>query len=238
MDSTGKLDSQYTQAGFKDEAKFGLHPLAVTKILSHAAFVMYRRVAIYRDSKKAITDYDNGSRSFSSASSGIQANLTVWLQKQETKDVKLLVRPEARVENMKTRIDSLADQLSSLNLLFKKGQPVSAPTESAGRGYRQTCPKRTFEKRRSFFQNPVHGDNLCVENRNRDKRCGNYEKVGHEIETFWAKKQPIEAVVKASSGQVTLIGGQIESSSSESNIETSKDGDGSVKVQLERSKVC
>lgn len=54
----------------------------------------------------------------------------MWLEMQESNIVDLLVFPDARLENRESRIDTLADQLSSLTFLLKTGKIAAVPSNS------------------------------------------------------------------------------------------------------------
>lgn len=131
--SMNRLDSVYSRAGFNDEAKFGFLRVAVMKIPAVATFAMYRGVSSYMDLKKAVKDFDSGMRAFHAVSKDTERSAGTWLGNQEEKDMKLLVRPDARVQNMEAKIDTLADQMSSLTLLMKKGQEGSPKEHSSYR---------------------------------------------------------------------------------------------------------
>lgn len=131
------VDYQYYQAGFKDRAKLEFHRFAAIKMRPLEIFIMYCGVGMYCELKKAIINFENGSRSFSSADSDAQVVSNKWLEKQETKDVKLLFCSNVRVQIMETKIDTSADLLSSLTFLLKKGQSAAVSAASTDRNHRR-----------------------------------------------------------------------------------------------------
>lgn len=172
--SSGRLNYQYIQAGFNDEAKFRIFfRVAVMKRRPLATFAMNRGVGTYRELKKAIMDFENGSRSFSSAGSEAQVVPNKWLEKQKAKDAKLLARLDACVLQMETKVDAVVDQLSSLTLLLNKGQSAAVSTESAGRNHESAPTGQFFDKTCFYCRKPGHGANRWPDNPNRGKRCAN-----------------------------------------------------------------
>lgn len=112
----------YSCAGFDDGAKCDLLRVAAMKIPLLATFAGNRRVSTYDELKKAVKDFDSGTRAFRSNGVESQSSAVEWRKEQKAKNVKLLVCPDAKMPNVDSRIDTLAEQLSSLTLLLKNDQ--------------------------------------------------------------------------------------------------------------------
>lgn len=83
--------------------------VAVTKITPVATLAMYHAVSTYDQLKKAVIDFDCETRAFHAGSSSKTVNELVSAKYWET-DVKLLVRPDARVRNVKVKKEKVANQ--------------------------------------------------------------------------------------------------------------------------------
>lgn len=83
-------------------------------------------------------------------------------------DCKLLVRPDVRVHNMETKIDTLSEQRSNMTPLMKKRHktPSSHVQERATETFGPT--ERIF----SYCRRPGHGVGRCPDNPNRDPTVG------------------------------------------------------------------
>lgn len=163
-----RLEALYTRAGFYEEAKFGFSKMSVTNISPLATFAMYRELATYDQLTRAVREFVGGVSAFQSGS--IQTPTPV--QKHDDireKDIKLLVRPDARVQNMEAKIRDIADQLSNLTLILKKSH-AKRPDDRVPQGSEGI---NGFEKGCSYCKMPGHGVNKCPENPNRERRCTN-----------------------------------------------------------------
>lgn len=93
--------------------------VAVTKNPLVATFAMYRGVSKNNQLTQAVKYFVCKTRAFQAGRS--KKETSDWLSsKAQYKDLKLLVRSDARVKNMDDKIDTLANQLLSLNLLSKE----------------------------------------------------------------------------------------------------------------------
>ena len=177
-------DELYNKAGFNDEAKFGMLRSAVMRIPDLAAFAVYRSAKDYEELKTVIRDFESGLRAFRSANrkgkiaEASSVALPAIGARSTEKHPKLLVRPDARVSNMESKIDSITDQLANLSLLMKKSTSTTR-FQDASRGDRsdRVC---------SYCKKTGHGAAQCAENPNRDKRCRRCGKIGHNEETCWS----------------------------------------------------
>lgn len=118
-ESLDRLDGLYCRAGFHEKARFGFFCMAVTKIAPLATCAMYRGVSSYDQLVKGVREYVSGTKSF-------QANPVISTEKElkhggDMSNVKHLVRPDARVQNMETKMDTLADQLANFTLILRRG---------------------------------------------------------------------------------------------------------------------
>lgn len=100
----------------------------MTKTYLLAKFFMYGGVKTYAQLNWVVRDYVSGTRAFHSTPATAKGDVSI----QETnfsKHVKLIVRPDARVVNMETKIDILPDQLANVTLIHK----MSDSNRTAGR---------------------------------------------------------------------------------------------------------
>lgn len=116
-----RLDALYNRAGFNDETKLVFLRVSVTKVQPVATFAMYRRVSNYAQLFQAAPISSAELAPFHAVSSVKEAT-NESLETKNRKDVQLLVRPVAGVQNMKAKIYTLADQLTNLTLILKKSQ--------------------------------------------------------------------------------------------------------------------
>lgn len=68
---------------------------------------MYRGVGTHVKLTRAVKDYVNATMAFHAATFNERTSSTQ--RNSDAKDLKLIVRPDARVVNMETKIDTLAD---------------------------------------------------------------------------------------------------------------------------------
>lgn len=178
-----------------------------------ATFVTYRNVCFYSELRKAIRDFENSTRAFQPAQKWTKKSPGALMHEQSERNVKLLVRHEARVQKMQSRIDSLTDQLSNFTLMMKKGH---AEKQDYGQG-----PARTS----SYCREPGHEVDRCLRNPNRDRRCANCGKMGHGPETCWSNVNAISAVKndkKDPQDRFILLRNEYDSTSSE-NVSSEED---------------
>lgn len=137
-------------------------------------------------------------------------------------NVKLLARPDARVQNMEAKMNTLADQLASLTLILKKGSSKRT-TDRTGEIRDQY---NGFEKGCSYCQKPGNSANKCPENPNRDIRCTNCGKMGHGLETCWSKSRNAyrrREGMPAKQNQVAVLNAAEDDSSTEDDSTSSDD---------------
>lgn len=85
-------------------------------------------------------DLDSGTCAFGTVSTVLYTGNEV-LEKQSGKEIKWLVPPDFRFQNMEAKIDTLADQLPYLFLVLKKGQTGPSKNHAADHQGRQACTK-------------------------------------------------------------------------------------------------
>lgn len=195
------------------------------KIPSLTTFAMFRGVSNYEELKEAVKDFDRATRSFNSSHANAQDDIRGLLEKQQATDKKLLVRPDAHVQNMESKIDTLAEQLSGLTLLMKKGSTSYSRDPRAGQarmGKEWTC---------SFFKQAGHGDSQCQRNPNKDKQCTNCGKIGHDTDSCWSTKKLGPGENEHTKNQVSLMA---ESDADQAhNQRNDKSGGSGVNVLVE-----
>lgn len=121
LSSVDCLHAMYSLARPIDKAKYGYLLLTVVSILPLAAFAAFRESSIYSELKKAMTDFDSRRRAFRSNGIGTKSSAVNLMKKQDAKNKKVLVCPDARVQYVESKTDTLAEQLSSLTLSRKNG---------------------------------------------------------------------------------------------------------------------
>lgn len=185
--SLDRVDALYSRAGFNEEAKYGFLRAAVTKIPPVATFAIYCGAPNYAQLASAVRDFDCGSRVFQAGPLTGEQGPSKLKEMELGKEVKLLVRPDVRVHNMKAKIDTLANQLSNLTLILKKSH-AQPSRECSGDG---PSGKGTFDRSCSYCSKPGHGASRCPDNPNRDRRCANCGKMAHGPETCWSKPKSV-----------------------------------------------
>lgn len=196
------LDRKYTCAGFNDEAKFGFHRVAVMKIAPLEALAMYRGVWTYNELQQAVKDFESGTRAFGSSTEDLPKSNSELLEEEQAKIVKLLVCPDARVQNVEMEINKLTDQLANMMLLMKKGQSGTGRAggdrsgHSIGYGFGKGC---------SYCRKPGHGASRRLENPNRDKICNSCGNMRHRPETCWSTKKQPDMAKKARQNCITIM---------------------------------
>lgn len=98
----------------------------------------------------------------------------IW-ETNTPKDVKLIVRPDAGVVNMKAKIDTPADQISNLSLVLKKSESMRTK-DRAGTG---SSGHTGYDRGYSHCKKPGNGANQYAENPNRELYCPNSGKMSH-----------------------------------------------------------
>lgn len=214
LSSVSCLDHVYSRAGYNDEAKYGFSRVPVMKIPLLATFAVSCPVSTYDESKRAIKDFDSGTRAFRSSEVEGRSNAVEWKKKQDVKAVRLLARPGARVQIVKSKVDTLAKPLSSLRLLMEIGQSASARVRSLDRNPGQPSGV-VYEKAYSYREKLRHGANRCSDSPNRGKRFLNCEKAGHGAEKCWSRKNPSDFSGKADQDMSGSLPEHIDSSSLE-----------------------
>lgn len=104
------------------------------------------------------------------------------------KDVLLLLRPNARVQNIETKIDTPAEQFSNLTLILKKGQS-KPPKDPIGESS-QILPRH--ERAYSNCRKPGQGGNKFFENPHRNRRWTGCGMMGPGLESCWLKPRIAE----------------------------------------------
>lgn len=178
VQSLDHLESLYTRAGFNDKAKFGFLRVAVTQLEPVASISMYCGACDYAQLVKAVQDFDSGKCAFQLRPTPEKASKTTPGTDTD-KEIKLFVRPDARVQKMEAKIDTLADQLSSLTLILLKGHSQVPRNRFPA----QVDGTEGAERMCSFCNKPGHGANRCLTNPNHDRRCNNCGKLDHGPET-------------------------------------------------------
>ena len=132
-----------------------------------AQFAMYRSPTSYIELKKAVKDFAAGRNAFRAARPS-----------QRPQDpVRVLNRKDAvRSDNLEHKVDALTNQLAELSLMIAK---KSAGASQADRSNNMNC---------SFCKEPGHSASRFRVNLHRDTRCSKCGKIGHAIETCWAKE--------------------------------------------------
>lgn len=90
---------------------------AVATISQVATFSMYRGSSEYARLARAARDFEFGTRAFQVLVGIKKGDQT--RDRPEQKEVKLLLRPDVRVNNVEVKISTLADQLARLTLILK-----------------------------------------------------------------------------------------------------------------------
>lgn len=182
---------------------------------------MYRGTSDYARLARAVRDFEFGTRAFQ-VPVKIDKCEQIGIQ-TEDKEVKLLVRPDARVNNVESKIHTLANQLVNLTLTLINGHDQRLHDHLArkrsGTGEIKNC---------LFCSKPGHGSNRCHVNPNRDIRCLNCGKLGHRPGTCWSEKKHLVAGQVYASGnqnQVTLIRKNQDPSSESDDESSSSYGD-------------
>lgn len=103
-----RLYSLYTRAGFNEGAKLGFLRIAVTKSSALATFSTSREVRAYAQLYLAVKDYVRGTSVFHATTASTEVDALVP-GRNNLKEVKLLVRQDARVVRVEAKIDILAD---------------------------------------------------------------------------------------------------------------------------------
>lgn len=123
--SLDRLVLLYDRAKCFERAKLGFLPISVTKIQPVAVSSIYLGVSNYEQLCQAVGVFDSEMRAFQAVEPRNTDPETV-LEEQERNDITLLVRPDSRVQNRESKIDILADKLSNLTLIVKKGRSSSS----------------------------------------------------------------------------------------------------------------
>lgn len=195
--SLRKLDELYVKANFNEEAKFAMLQKAVNTFPELAAMALFRGANDYESLKTIVQDYHKGRKTYPSLNKPYQTkeeNGVKFVDEKsglQSKSPKLMVRPDARIANMESKVDNLADQLADLTLLMKKARKNEAGSSAShaagadiGKGKDRIC---------SFCDTPGHGANRCPNNPNRGVKCPRCGKMGHNESTCWSKKKKEDA---------------------------------------------
>lgn len=126
-----RIDVMENCTGFNDKAKFGFLSVPVLNIPELATFALYRGVSTYASHKKAICDFEISRSAFHSVLPQPGSTTNDLIGRQSDKDRKILVRADARVHNVESKMDALTKQLTDLTLIMKKSQEnASKPPDS------------------------------------------------------------------------------------------------------------
>lgn len=95
-----RFDSIYKQVSFKGEANYRFLRIAVLKIPDAATSAMYRATFSYEKLRKAVKNFENTMKSFTLPSTNTATKTENRPELPRFKNVKLLVSPNTRVQNM------------------------------------------------------------------------------------------------------------------------------------------
>lgn len=119
---------------------------------------------------------------------------------------------------MKTKIDTLTDQLSNPTLLLKDGKKGAVK----GQGADLMNGGTVFDKTCLVFKKPGHGVGWCLKNWYMGQRCANCRNKEHKTETYWSKKKVKPEIKDA--GVHLVFSDDDNSSSSDDEPTTGSDG--------------
>ena len=169
------MDSLYGNAGFNEEAKYGLLRNSAVKHPDLAQFVIYRAPSAYAELKKTLKDFVSGRNAFLAAtgSEGSPESKGSFVA-----PMKILTRPDARAgteQQLEAKVDALANQMAELSLIVKKSQTQE------GRNTTRQC---------SYCQKSGHGAGRCESNPHRNTRSPRCQKWSHFEATCRIKIKP------------------------------------------------
>ena len=178
-ESLNYLDRCYQQAGFNEEAKFGLLRQSVKEHVQLADFTLYKGPETYEALKKVIRDYVRGTETYCSTAETTPSTLSQG-KKNNQRTISFSNAKPSEDAYMNAKIDSLTSQVAELALVVKKQHSSNPPVSNYPiiEDKDRTC---------SFCGKKGHSANRCDMNPHRNTRCNYCGKMGHSEATCWSK---------------------------------------------------
>ena len=192
--SISRMDELFGKAKFNEEAKFAVLQRAVNEFSDLAAMALFRKADDYKTLKTIVEDFYQGKKAYLSlnrANYQAASNKVKFVDEKSAVDAKtprIMVRPDARVQNVENKVDKLADQLANLTLLIKKTKTSDKGTAGSSRTKADDDVELC-----SVCNEPDCYAAKCPQNPHRNAICENCGKRGHTKTTCWSKKKKKEA---------------------------------------------
>ena len=96
--------------------------------------IIYRGASSYTELKTIVEEFEKGRRMCETACKAMGVTHTPSIYHKTENTPRLLFRPDARVENMESKVDSPADQMDELSLLANQPRSDTSAVTVGNRG--------------------------------------------------------------------------------------------------------
>lgn len=158
----------YSQTGFNKVTKYGFLYMEVMKIYDITTVAMFRFTSSSGELEKVVKDFKNTMWLFTITCNALKEKKRNQRDSQSTKDVRLLARNDDYIQKIRSKIDVLAKQLSSLTMK-SGGTSKTFKASSADQTHGEIFALYNREKAFTYFQRPGYGAGRCPDNVNRER---------------------------------------------------------------------